>query len=181
MNPFADNANPTVAEIEAWNVHVIQHYRNLLGISTPIENNRRLYLLAFFSDMRKFTTHWDANYPGDLGSAYGPCVGMKPFNAHCGATFAPNCTDQAPYLMPGETCVTWSGGGAEGVFGGNLNWPWSIQLVRVLYNIVVGEGIYGHGGPFVSRPLVGFSYKKCNSKTFAVRVKWSGTNISPCP
>lgn len=180
MQPFKDNSHPTVAEIENWNIAIIQHYRTLLGISHPIENDRALYLQAHFSDERKYTTYWDTAYPGTLGSSFGPCVGMSPYNQHCGSSFIPSCSDQTPFLYPGEQCVT-DTSFAEGVFGGEQDWPWFLKLSRVIRNIVCDEGITGHGGPFVSRSKVGMSFKCDNSaSTFGLRIKWGGTNQSPC-
>lgn len=180
--PFADNTSPTVQEIEAWHIRVIRLYRDLLGVSTPIASSRDLYLRSHFNDERKYSTFWDSAYPGTLGSANGPCVGMSPYNAHCGATFVPNCPAQEPYLRTGDPCVVNTGGGAEGIFGGEFDWPWAIKLSRVMRNIVEAEGISGHGGPFLGRPYVGMSFK-CDAptQTFTVRIKWNGPLVDPCP
>lgn len=96
-----------------------------------------MFARALWGDERKFTTMWDAEYPGTLGSAYGPCVGSS--NAHCGATFIPNLEDQAPYLPdghPGCSVVA----GSEGVFSGpNSNIPWAIKWSRGLCNLTCSQ------------------------------------------
>lgn len=178
--PFANNLAPTVVEIENWHIRVIALYRRLLGITLTINPSRELYYRAHWNDERKWGTFWDSSYPGTLGSAYGPCVGMTPDNPHCGATFLPNCPAQEPYLRSGDPCVVDTGAGAEGIFGGEYDWPWAIKLSRVLRNIVEAEGITGHGGPFVSRPNVGMSFF-CDGANFTVRIKWNGTQVNPCP
>ena len=175
--PFADNLAPTPLEIENWNIRVIRLFRRLLGITTPISNQRSLYLKAHWADERKNTTMWDTLYPGPNASPYGPCVGVN--EAHCGATFLPNCNHQLPYLSQGEPCVVASGG-AEGVFFVGKDWPWSIKLSRVLRNIVEAEGLTGHGGPFAGRPEVGISWKCAGGNGAVVRIKWSGALV-PLP
>jgi hypothetical protein len=178
INPFADVSRPTVTEIEKWNLEVINHYRRLLGIS-PAENDRSLTLQAYWAQERMWSTIWDADYPGTLGTAYGPCVGMSPWNSHCGATFIPSCDDQQPYLNSGESCVT-DTSFAEGVFPASNSWPWSVKLSKVLNNIVCSEGITGHGGPFVSRPKFGISFD-CTGSATTIRIKWANPNTDPCP
>lgn len=180
VNPFANNLAPTPKEIENWNLAVINHYRAMLGITAPAVNDRGLYLEAHWADERKNSTYWDAAYPGTLGSAYGPCVGMSPINGHCGSTFIPTCEDQLPYLHKGEACKSRISM-AEGVFTTNQNIPWSIKLSRILSGIVQGEGITGHGGPFVSREKVGISWRCDTGNSVQVRIKWGGTNTAPCP
>lgn len=177
--PFADNNDPSPIEIENWNLRVIAHYRRLLGVTLPVQNSRDLYLRASFNDERKWTTYWDQQYPGENGTSYGPCVGSN--NAHCGASFIPNCPDQLYKLLPDEPCVV-NTAGSEGVFGGEMDWPWAIKLSRVLFKIVEAEGLTGHGGPFVNRPYVGMSFF-CHpeSGNFTVRIKWNGPLVNACP
>lgn len=180
--PFADNFNPTVSEIEVWHTRVIRLYRDLLGVSVGILSSRELYLRSHWNDERKFSSYWDTLYPGTLGSSYGPCQGSyRPRNPHCGASFLPACPQQEPYLRPGEPCVADTGGGSEGIFSGEMDWPWSVKLSRILRLIVQSEGITGHGGPFLSRPYVGMSFRcdPTNGK-FTVRIKWNGSQVSPC-
>lgn len=178
--PFADNLAPTVVEIESWHIRVIALYRKLLGVTLTVSPSRELYYRAHWNDERKWSTFWDTAYPGTLGSAYGPCVGMSPYNAHCGATFLPNCPAQEPYLRTGDPCIVDTGGGAEEIFGGEYDWPWAIKLSRVMRNAVQAEGIFGHAGPFLRRPFVGMSFY-CDGANFTVRMKWNGTQVDPCP
>lgn len=180
--PFQDNTSPTVAEIDAWNVEVIKHFRALFGITTPIQNDIGLYLQTQWADERKHTTIWDTNYPGTLDSSYGPCVGGT--NAHCGASFLPNCTDQAPYLVqyPGQACVT-DTSMAEGLISINTNIPWSVKLSRMIGVFLCTEGIEGHTGPFLSREKVGMSWRAQtgNPANTVARFKWGGSYTNPCP
>ena len=158
---------------------VIKHLRDLTGITTGISNDQQKYTEAHFADMRKFTTIFDEKYPGVLGTSYGPCVGMNPFNAHCGSTFVPDCGDQQPYLKPGQACIS-STVGAEAVLQAETDWPWSIKLSRVMYGTILGEAYSGHAGPFFSRETLGISWK-CNQTTTAIRLRWGGNNVNPCP
>lgn len=40
VQPFADELNPTPAEVEYWNYRVLIHFRALLGLSTPLVMNK---------------------------------------------------------------------------------------------------------------------------------------------
>ncbi len=176
--PFADETAPTIAEIDAWNIEVIRHLRRLVGNTTPLEGDPRLYLEAQWADERRFTRVWDTEYPGSNGSAYGPCVSTG--NQHCGATFVPSFEDQAPYLTqyPGLTPFNFITGGAEGVGAVNTNVPWALKIVQRLSNWVCTEGTGGHAGPCFNRTRVGMSFwTEINASGVAsagttLRMKW---------
>lgn len=169
-NPFADIANPTVAEIDAWHGAVINHYRAMLGVSLTMVNDLRLYLLAQWASERKNTTYWDTLYPTDT------CPSGS--NTHCGWVFVPSCTDQTPYLPSGQSCIPSAGEQSEGIFPLN-NHPWSVRLACMLGDLVLAEGITGHGGPFVNKPNVGFNFW-CEGGSTTLRAKFSGTQVNPC-
>jgi len=170
--PFADNTKPTIAEIDTWNIQVIQHFRNLIGAKQEIKPDRCLFLRAYWGDERKLTDIWNQKYPVDT------CVGST--NEHCGATFLPSCQDQLPYL-DGNPCCDTLPAGAEGVFSVKMDLPWSIKLSRVIGDTLCREGLTGHTGPFVGRELVGLSFA-CQDGSHIVRAKWGG-NLQPlsCP
>lgn len=156
--PFVDETAPTIREIDLWNIEVIRHLRRLVGNTTPLEGDPRLYLESQWADERRFTRVWDIEYPGNNGSAYGPCVATG--NQHCGATFVPNFEDQAPYLTqyPGLAPFNFIGGGAEGIGAVNTNVPWALKIVQRISDWVCKEGTGGHAGPFFSRTKVGMSF-----------------------
>lgn len=166
INPFADNVNPTVAEINNWNLEVIRHFRALLGNTTPVNNNARLYLEARWSDERKYTEAWDSQYPGagDPGKADGVCfIGGNPVDTsggHCGEAFFPNTADRAtaiaqpPYSNDTTTYPELTGyverhGRAAGLSGAKASFPWSIKFAWLLANWICDEGLTGHPGPYV--------------------------------
>lgn len=156
--PFADETAPTIKEIDLWNIEVIRHLRRLVGNTTPLEGDPRLYLEAQWADERRYTRVWDAEYPGTNGSAYGPCVASG--NQHCGATFVPSFEDQAPYLTqyPGLAPFNFISGGSEGIGAVNTNVPWALKIVQRISDWVCKEGTGGHAGPFFSRTKVGMSF-----------------------
>jgi hypothetical protein len=100
IQPFADNQNPTVAEIDNWNMEVIRHIRALFGNTNPAYPDARLFLEARWAAERANTTSWDAQYPLDcaggstVGGPCGPCwangTRFDTANGHCGAAFWPN-------------------------------------------------------------------------------------------
>ena len=188
--PFADNNNPTKAEVDEWHRIAINHVRALVGYTTEeyqVKKDHCLFARALWGDQRKFTTMWDDKYPGEAGSAYGPCQGSD--NSHCGATFVPDPGDQVPYLPEGyEPCGT--PGGSEGVFSGpKSNIPWSIKWSRGFCNTLIAEGFWGgHVGPWFHREKFGLSFwdsdPKNNNNNAILRAKWGGdllTNLYEIP
>ncbi|MFK7824604.1 MAG: hypothetical protein AB8G05_10625 [Oligoflexales bacterium] len=183
-NPFADNSNPTKAEVDDWHRIAINHIRALIGYTTEdrkVQKDHCMFARALWGDERKFSTVWDTKYTGTLGSAAGPCVGSD--NAHCGASFILDLADQAPYLPndhPG--CSTQQG--SEGVFSGpKSNIPWSLKWSRGLCNTLMAEGFWGgHVGPWFHREKFGFSFWDSdpdnNNNNAILRAKWTG-NLMP--
>lgn len=175
--PFADNQNPTVPEIDNWNIEVLKHFRRLLGrsVSDPIDNDKSLYYQAHWASERYKTTVWDSRYPYDAGKpgTWGPCVKPGPGdNPHCGASFIPSCADQVPYYLdPVQTCVG-DTSFAEGIFSVNTNLPWSIKFARTIAITLLTDGLGGHTAPFLgTRSKIGLSWM-CGPTTSSLRVKW---------
>jgi hypothetical protein len=178
--PFADNKNPTKAEIDEWHRIAINHIRALVGYTSSdrqVKKDHCMFARALWGDQRKFTNMWDKKYPGKLGSAAGPCLGSK--NAHCGASFLPNLKDQAAYLPKGHPgCKAQAG--AEGVFSGpKSNIPWAIKWSRGFCNTLKAEGFWGgHVGPWFHREKFGFSFwdnaPTNNNNNAILRAKWTG-------
>ncbi len=178
--PFADNDNPTRAEIDEWHRIAINHVRALVGYTDDdrqVQKDHCMFARALWGDERKFTTMWDDKYPGIDGSAAGPCQGGG--NAHCGASFLPDAEDQAPYLPEGHPACTLTAG-AEGVFSGpKSNIPWSIKWSRGFCNTLMAEGFWGgHVGPWFHREKFGLSFwdpdPTNNNNNAILRAKWTG-------
>lgn len=183
-NPFADVNNPTKAEVDEWHRIAINHVRALIGYTSDdrqVKKDHCMFARALWGDERKFTTMWDDEYPGTVGSAAGPCQGSS--NAHCGATFIPDLEDQAPYLPDGHPGCS-AQAGSEGVFSGpKSNIPWSIKWSRGLCNTLLAEGFWGgHVGPWFHREMFGFSFwdddPDDNDNNAILRAKWTG-NLMP--
>ena len=179
-NPFADNVNPTKAEVDEWHRIAINHLRALVGyncVERQVKKDHCMFARSLWGQERKLTTMWDTAYPGTNGTAYGPCQGSG--NTHCGASFVPNATDQIPYLPAGHpTCGT--PGGAEGISNApKSNIPWSIKWSRAIAAFIGTEGFWGgHTGPFFHRECFGFSFWDFtpgdNNSNAILRAKWSG-------
>jgi hypothetical protein len=142
-----------------------------------VQPDHSLFLRALWGDERKFTDTWDAEYPGEVGSAAGPCDGSNP---HCGSRFLPDTDDQQPYLPSGLSEVTLAQG-AEGVSpAAKSNIPWSIKWLRPVSDWIATEGFWGgHTGPWFHREKFGFSFWDAdtdNANSNAIlRAKWGGT------
>jgi hypothetical protein len=178
--PFADVNNPTKAEVDEWHRIAINHLRALVGYTSEdrqVQKDHCMFARALWGDERKFTDKWDAKYPGELGSAAGPCLGSN--NPHCGASFIPSLEDQAPYLPEGHPGCS-AGAGSEGVFSGpKSNIPWSIKWSRGICNTLIAEGFWGgHVGPWFHREKFGLSFwdpdPANNDNNAILRAKWSG-------
>jgi hypothetical protein len=178
LNPFTDVQNPTVGEIDEWNITVLRHFRDLLSLSDyTVENDEALYLQAHWSSERYKSTLWDEKYPydGTKPGTWGPCAGST--NPHCGASFIPGCNDQLLYYLRPRACVGDSSF-AEGIFSVNTNLPWSIKFARTIGTTLGLDGLGGHTGPFLSRSKMGLSWM-CGPVTSSLRVKWGGTSGLP--
>jgi len=167
VNPFVDITAPTLNEIDNWNLEVIRHFRKLLGNTTPVTNNARLFLESRWASERKHTEVWDATYPptGSYGNAWGPCwnppgSSIDIAGGHCGEAFYPNATDRSTYIgaepynndyttYPELSPYTNRYAQASGLSGTNADIPWSIRLSVVIRNWICAERLTGHPGPYV--------------------------------
>jgi hypothetical protein len=180
--PFADPAHPTVHEIENWIIITIKHFRALLGYSEsthPLSIMPEMMYTSHWATERKNTTYWDSGYPLDgLDTSKGPCVGGT--NGHCGWLFKPSCTDQTPYLMNGDACVTIAPT-AEALLSIRSSYkdtiPWSYKFAYRLGEMFNNEGNAGHVPAFLTYPYIGFSLL-C---TGMLRFHFKGTPGSACP
>ena len=191
IKPFADNKAPTVAEIDNWNIEVIKHFRRLLGVQKTVENNSRLYLEARWADERKHTKAWDKDYPGDSGTAYGPCwfaaTAVDTAGGHCGESFFPQSADRHsainmhPYysnfaLYPELNDYRFRMSESSGISSIDTDIPWSIKLATVIARFIRSEGLVGHAGPFVNpdsaRQYFGCSWWLTSDSTTSFRCKW---------
>ncbi|MDX1957753.1 MAG: hypothetical protein SFU98_04220 [Leptospiraceae bacterium] len=172
--PFADNKNPTKAEVDEWHRIAINHVRALVGYTSEdrkVKKDHCMFKRALWGDERKFTTQWNTKYPSDT------CVNST--DAHCGATFIPNANDQTAYLPSGHAACT-TQAGAEGVSSApKSNIPWSIKWSRAFCQYLGSEGFWGgHVGPFFHREKFGFSFwdneTQNNNSNATLRAKWTG-------
>jgi len=175
-NPFADNANPTKAEVDNWHAIVVNHVRAMVNYTSEeytIVPDKCLHIRALWSDERFHTRKWDTNdYPGT-------CAGST--NPHCGAGFLPSKEDQQEYLPEGiEYCPKRAG--SEGMFSAaKSNIPWSIKWARPFCATLGAEGFWGgHTGPWFHRTQFGWSWfdgQPDNQNSNAgLRTKWSGSS-----
>lgn len=179
IKPFANPASPTIAEIDQWNLKTIQHLRNLVGNTTPLTGDPKLYLETQWSHDRYWTTIWDIRYPGTDGTAFGPCRPGDDPNAHCGASFFPSSNDQAKYLPQYSISPFTRSSQAEGIGNVNTDLPWALKLTSRISNWVCTEGTTGHAGPFFTRTKVGMSFFLAGTQTTpatttSLRIKWAG-------
>lgn len=175
VKPFKDENNPTVQEIEEWNRIVILHFRRLMGITTPLENDRCFYLKTQWANERHYSTIWDALYPGT-------CQGST--DLHCGFTFEPDCKDQTKYIVNGGTCCPKSGSKIEGISGAALEIPWALKIVKVIGGYLNQDGYYSHTIPYLTCKKVGQSWhiRDPNPEGGWVehRAQWSDCDTPTC-
>ena len=119
VNPFADNTNPTVTEIENWQIECINHVRKMLGSTVMVKKNARLSLEARWCSERKHTTAWDVKYPDS-------------FTCLCAQGQAPPCSScygyaPGPCFLPNGTAVEYASGHCGDAF-----WP-TVKADRDMY------------------------------------------------
>jgi len=168
--PFANPRYPTYAEIDFWNIKVVNHFRSLFGIG-PITPSKRLYNEAQWATERRWSTKWNA-YPATGPLTYGPCPNA---NVHCGATFVPGIGDQNWLLSAGTTSSLTRESTNEALGGVNTNIPWAIKLARALSVFLCYEGLVGHTGPFLRRQKIGMIFHDLGDGTTQIRFKFGGT------
>jgi len=166
--PFADKYNPTIAEIDNWNIKVIQHFRDLIGFKQKVSADRCLFLRAQWSQEMAFSRIWDAKYPNDS------CALPQNANTHCGGGWIPNCADQAPYLNGGACCFKVAE--SESMLNSKDSYQWSIFMSRLLSSMCPGDS--AHLGMFALREFMGISLA-CTGGAVSVRVKGSGEQAGP--
>jgi hypothetical protein len=181
VQPFLDPANPTVKEVEDWNLEVIRHFRRLMGFSeenNPLSHDQYLYYRTQIAWDRKKTDHYDSKYPGELDSRYGPCIGGT--WSHCGWHFVPNCEDQSPYFLRNtDECFTLGSGEAESILTGyGVARNWGQQMSDVIRKVFTQDGWAGHTPQLATAKTVGLSW---NGTASTVRII-SGAEYGPsCP
>jgi len=174
--PFADNVNPTKAEVDKWHTISVNHVRAMVGYTEKeyiIEPDKCLHLRALWCHEKWKTDIWDNDkYPERCAESTNP---------HCGAGFIPDKEDQQLYLPDGiEVCPKKAG--SEGLFSAaKSNIPWSIKWARPFCSTLGGEGFWGgHTGPWFHRSQFGWHWndsEPSNSNSNAgLRTKWSGTS-----
>jgi len=172
--PFADNANPTKAEVDKWHTISVNHVRAMVGYTEKeyiIVPDKCLHLRALWCHEKWQTDIWDNDkYPERCAESTNP---------HCGAGFIPDREDQQPYL-PDDIEVCPKRAGSEGLFGAaKSNIPWSIKWARPFCSTLGAEGFWGgHTGPWFHRSQFGWHWNDSEpsnpNSNAGLRTKWSG-------
>jgi hypothetical protein len=148
--PFKDTANPTMAEVDAWNVAVVLHFRSMLNIAEvpPFKLNKCHSGQALISQEYVLTDKY-----GDHSKI---CQGV----AHCGYTFSLSqvSPEQKKQYYPSGSCAdnlsAW-----EGIMWSppDLNWVWRIP--RSICGTISYEGVKGgHTSLYIQHTEAGFSF-----------------------
>lgn len=174
--PFADPLHPTPAEIDKWNHEILLLFRRLFGITTPLTQNKCLFLRAQWASEKKWTTYWDQ--PKYL-SQFPSCVGNP--DPHCGYLFVPDDTDQAPYLNGDPPCPSLSH--AEGIGTSFKGQSWFTILAGFISSYVCNDGITGHTYQLTKGLEYGLNfYENPDPGGFIeIRMKTMGDGPDPCP
>lgn len=202
VNPFKDVRNPTVEEIDSWNVEVINHFRRLMGFANMVKPSRALFLRTQWGNeayaIQRFvkTRTYEKEDKTIVTERYVDSKGVCPFgqtNSHCDAEYLPACgLLDTPGTQPGQShpayrytdedeprCLKKAGNQSEGIITVNADLPWSIKLSRVILSFISSDGFCFHTGPFLKREFVGMAWLFVpNAKPANIlRIKWAGQEV----
>jgi len=161
QKPFQNPASPTISEIDNWNIAVINHLRDLVGVSKRLNGDRCLFLTAQLGVERRDTTIWDTKYATDA------CKHDGKWYPHCGFGWVPDAADQTPYLN-GQTPCKAIGAMSEGVFG-MAKTSWGYMMAYLIKDTICSEGFTGHGGPLINADSIGIAWQGSGG---SVRLDW---------
>jgi hypothetical protein len=155
--PFANEASPTIAELDAWNIAVINYFRRLYGQNVPLQNDPKQFLKAQWATEAKWTTKWDAENP--------PTPAFPKTKAHYGYGFVPKVSEQTPYLnayTPPIPAFPSFPGGSETITFCKTEVPWALKMAFTLGSSLCAEGTGGHIaqllGPGTDGQTLGFAW-----------------------
>lgn len=168
--PFCDPDNPTVYEIEQWNLEVIRHLRKVMGITTPVVYMKELFVKSRLSDEKKFSSYWNEGVMCNPDKYWGD-FNNPTETPHCGFGFIPK--DQTKYekYFDGQPKTTTNSMSAEGIFGFSLEEPWSTKLMTIIYNTMISEGYCGHSGNFTFSEKIGMTWALHSDNSTLLRVQ----------
>jgi len=166
INPFNNPSNPTVAEVDNWNVEVIRHLRAVCGINYNINPVQHMFCQSQWSQERFWTSYWDVLYPSGI------CNNNPPIN--CGSTFWLNYVDQTPYGVHLPYNIH-----SDSIGDVDTSLPWCIKMSKLIGQFIQENGRGDPLYPFLSRPLVGFSFH-VNNQITRIRTCFYFTILNPC-
>lgn len=165
--PFADPFFPTQLEIEYWNWMVYLHVRRMLGVVSPVVNDRCKYIQA-----QQYLEHLTTN----LGTggwqgipAPDPYFGPYPNPNPIAGTPTFDCASQIPYNdNPGAPCCTYGGYVLQAELSSGLNW--SNLFARMVLQVLR----YGLSNPnvnlFLNASSFGVAYSRRHNMIHLPRV-----------
>ena len=179
--PFADELNPTKAEVDEWHRLVINHLRVLSGLLEydenynyvgntvyEMQNDHCLYARSLWSAQRKNTTMWNEKYPLGPGGRDicivedGEDDSHVNYSAHCGSNFRPDYEDQKAYLPEGHAECTFTSSGSSSTEGINHNAisgiVWAIKIGRAVCGFMPKNTWDPHAGPVFFRTKLGMNF-----------------------
>lgn len=167
--PYLDKFRPTTAEIDAWNIIVINHIRKLLGEPVMlIGYDATLMLEVKWANEMRLSTKWDAKYGNQ-------CPDVNP-PSHCGATFQPDAGDRlidmacSPYNLDyvkypelkdyDKFTATQpkNRGTGDGAGSTSPRVPWSMRMGAIMGSLIADEMYAGHPSPYLTRRWVGMHW-----------------------
>jgi hypothetical protein len=185
LQPFQDPKNPTIPEIDYWNMAVINHYRALLG-ARPAKFPPCMSLRTLWAHEKRYSNAWDT-----IHTEY-KCFGNPTAPQHCGAVFVPPEEYRQPYYDCSDNNITQCNPSSEGDIGGTKdNMPFGVMMSRVIGNAIRADGHpFVHAGTFLNREFVGYTmggYSMDSTKTFRQKgtagtfIIKGGGNFEACP
>lgn len=172
-NPFTDWLNPTPAEIDNWNLIVLNHFKHLLGKTEDHVFYDEMFYQSLWANERLFSDVWNTLYPVGICSPDPSSI--------CGYNFHPNRFngEQTPYLMNGKTPFQFrSHAESRGLIPDFV--PWCSKMSAMIHYSILHNFTGTQYSSLIFRNTVGFGFHNYNGSTY-FRFEYFGSITYTCP
>jgi hypothetical protein len=156
LKPFSDVKNPTVEEVDKWNLAVIRHFRSLFMIDPPpIEPDLCLYVFSQWNNERQFSDCWDEKY--------------KKFGQDHNQFFPGMEVDRQPYLSDMKCDFK---EGFTALLNIKTQAPWFIKMSHILFELLSNTDPHKAIKSLLAATKIGMSFHVLDNAHTVCRIRW---------